>query len=242
MLAHRVSFFLRTIIRHTKLDQPGFYSARICAKSLQGLAACSTISTSIAIVQFTIIIQSTRVTGYAASALSHRRAIPPHLQPRGLSRRSSTMASTSTGGNDDISYSRPQQSPLASQRGKQNAALNESNQSQVVKSGGLFPLGFKEGFSQWVWNNLAQRHINRQKNADTTQSGQAFPPLQQSIESCRTFLIFNSLRHRPNQAIRCPQRSHRHHWCPLAVVKGTPPQKLKLPLIRLAPANGNQAL
>lgn len=73
------------------------------------------------------------------------------------------MARTSASGNDDISYSRPQQSPLASQRGKQNTGPNEGNQSQADKSGGFFPLGFKEGFSQWVWGDLAQRHRSPEK-------------------------------------------------------------------------------
>lgn len=164
MLAHRVSFFLRTIAPHTKLDQPGFYSAILCAKSLPGGAA-STISTSIARVQSSSFIQSApaRATGNAARVLSRIRISPAHLQFRGLSRRSSTMASTSASGNDDISYSRSQQSPLASQRGKQHAGPNESNQTQTAKSGGFFPLGFKEGFSQWVWSDLAQRHPSAEK-------------------------------------------------------------------------------
>lgn len=165
MLAHQVSFFLKSILSHTKLDQPSFYSARLCAKSLVDCAACSTILTLIARVQFSNSIQSAPVlaTGNAARISSRRRIIPAHLQFRGLSRRSSTMASTSASGNDDISYSRPQQSPLASQRGKQNAGANESNQSQTAKSSGFFPLGIKEGFSQWVWSDLAQRHPSAEK-------------------------------------------------------------------------------
>lgn len=165
MLAHRVSFFLRTIVPHTKLDQPGFYSARLCAKSLPGRAPSSTISTSIARVQISSFIQSAQAwaTGNAARVLSRRRIIPAHLQFRGLSRRSSTMASTSASGNDDVPYSGSQQSPLASQRGKQHAGPNESNQIQTAKSGGFFPLGFKEGFSQWVWSDLAQRHPSAEK-------------------------------------------------------------------------------
>lgn len=165
MLVHRVPFFLKTIESHTKLDQPGFYSVRICAKSSPGRAASSTISTSIARVHFSSFIQSAqpRVVGNSARALSRRRIILAHLQSRGLSRRSSTMAGTSASDNDDISYSRPQQSPLASQRGKQNTGRNESNQSQAAKSGGFFPLGFKEGFSQWVWRDLAQGHRSPEK-------------------------------------------------------------------------------
>lgn len=164
-MLHRVFFFLKNIVTHIKLDQPGFYSARLCVKSLPGRAACSIISTSTARVQFSSFIQSARAqaTGNAARVLRRRQIIPAHLQFRGLSRRSSTMASTSASGNDDISYSRPQQSPLASQRGKQNASPNESNQSQTAKSGGFFPLGFKEGFSQWVWSDLAHRHPSAEK-------------------------------------------------------------------------------
>lgn len=152
MLAHRVSLFLKSIVCHTRFNQPGFYSAGLCAKYLSGRAACSTISTSIVRVQYSSFIQSATVvaTGNAARILSRRRIIPAHLQFRDLSRRSSTMASTSASDNDDISYPRPQQSPLASQRGKQNAGPNESNQSQPAKSSGFFPLGIKEGFSQWV--------------------------------------------------------------------------------------------
>lgn len=160
MLVHRVSFFLKTTESHAKLDQPGFYSVRLCAKFLPGRAVSLTISTSIARVQFSSFINSaqTRVAGNSSRALSHRRIILAHLQSRGLSRRLSTMAGTSASGNDDISYSRPQQSPLASQRGKKNTGPNESNQSQAAKSGAFFPLGFKEGFSQWVCGDLAQRH------------------------------------------------------------------------------------
>ena len=157
-MLHRVFFFLKNIVTHIKSDQPGFYSARLCVKSLPGRAACSIISTSTARVQFSSFIH-----GNAARVLRRRQIIPAHLQFRGLSRRSSTMASTSASSNDDISYSRPQQSPLASQRGKQNASPNESNQSQTAKSGGFFPLGFKEGFSQWVWSDLAHRHPSAEK-------------------------------------------------------------------------------
>lgn len=232
MLVHRVSFILKTIESYTKL---GFYSVRLCAKSLPGRAASSTIST-----RFSSFIQSqTRVASNSARALSRRGIILTHLQSRGLSRRSSTMAGTSASGNDDISYSRPQQSPLASQRGKQNTGPSEGNQSQAAKSGGFFPLGFKEGFSQWVWG--AKTLIAR-KTLIHAKSGQAFLPLQQSTESCRTSLIFDSLRHRPNQVMQCLLNSHRHHWCRSAAVRATPPQRRKHPPTLLAPANGTQTL
>lgn len=165
MLVHRISSFLKTIESHTKLDQPGFCSFRICAKSSPGRAASSTIPTSIARVQFSSFIQSaqTRVAGNSARASSRRRIILAHLQSRSLSRRSSTMAGTRASDNDDISYSKPQQSPLASQRGKQSTGPNEGNQSQTAKIGRFFPLGFKEGFSQWVWRDLAQGHRSPEK-------------------------------------------------------------------------------
>lgn len=165
MLVHRVSYFLKTIESHKKSGQPGFYSVRLCAKSLPGRAASSTISTSIVRVQFSSFVPSpqTRVAGNSARVLSRRRIILARLQSRGLSGRLSTMAGASASDNDDISYSRPQQSPLASQRGKQNTGPNESNQSQAAKGGGFFPLGFKEGFSQWVWGDLAQRHRSPEK-------------------------------------------------------------------------------
>lgn len=165
MLVHRVSFFLKTIESYTKLDQSGFNSVRICTKSSPGRTTRLTISTSIARVQFSSFIQSAhiRITGNSARALSRRRIILAHLQSRVLSLRSSTMAGTGASDNDDISYSRPQQSPLASQRGKQNTGPNESTQSQAATSGGLFPLGFKEGFSQWVWGDLAQGHRSPEK-------------------------------------------------------------------------------
>ena len=59
------------------------------------------------------------------------------------------MAATATasGRDDDIS-TKTQQPMLASQRAKQNRAAAEEN--QTAKRGGFFPLGYKEGFSQWV--------------------------------------------------------------------------------------------
>lgn len=165
MLVHRGFFYLRTIESHTKSDQPGFDSISICAKSLLGRAASSTISTSIARVQFSSFVESAqiRIAGRSTKALSRRRIILDHPRSRSLSRRSSTMAGTSARDNDDLSYSRPQQSPLASQRGEQNTGPNGSNQSQAAKGGGFFPLGFKEAFSQWVWGDLAQGHRSLEK-------------------------------------------------------------------------------
>ena len=41
-----------------------------------------------------------------------------------------------------------QQSPLASQRAKQEG--NTARNGQAARAGGFFTLGYKEGFSQWV--------------------------------------------------------------------------------------------
>ena len=60
-----------------------------------------------------------------------------------------TMTSaTANAGEDDELRSKPQQSPLASQRAKQNNTPTEAN--RAGKSGGYFPLGYKEAYSQWV--------------------------------------------------------------------------------------------
>lgn len=58
------------------------------------------------------------------------------------------MATTSTDGKDDELQSKVQESPLASQRQKQRNAPSESN--RTGKFVGYFPLGYKDGFSQWV--------------------------------------------------------------------------------------------
>ena len=57
-------------------------------------------------------------------------------------------AATTNGGNDDLMSTRTQQSPLASQRAKQNQTPTEDNRKGRL--GGMFTLGYKEGFSQWV--------------------------------------------------------------------------------------------
>lgn len=58
-------------------------------------------------------------------------------------------AATTNGSNDDI-RTRPQQSPLASQRAKQDGAPSDENRKGQF--GGYFTLGYKEGFTQWVRN------------------------------------------------------------------------------------------
>ncbi|KAL8985382.1 MAG: hypothetical protein Q9177_004452 [Variospora cf. flavescens] len=59
-------------------------------------------------------------------------------------------AATTNGSNDDI-RTRPQQSPLASQRAKQDGAPSDENRKGQF--GGYFTLGYKEGFTQW-WANV----------------------------------------------------------------------------------------
>lgn len=55
-----------------------------------------------------------------------------------------------TSASDDESVrTRTQQSPLASQRAKQQASA-AAEASRTGRSPGYFPLGYKEGFSQWV--------------------------------------------------------------------------------------------
>ncbi|KAI4162484.1 MAG: hypothetical protein LQ342_003899 [Letrouitia transgressa] len=61
------------------------------------------------------------------------------------------MASATTNGDDNNFSSRPQQSPLASQRAKQNNTPSEQNSK--FKMGSYFTLSYKEGFSQW-WANI----------------------------------------------------------------------------------------
>ena len=60
----------------------------------------------------------------------------------------STMASATSNNNDEYK-SKGQQSPLASQRAKQGTKPSEAN--RTARFGGYFPLGYKAGFSQWVW-------------------------------------------------------------------------------------------
>ena len=53
---------------------------------------------------------------------------------------------TSASGGDDV-RSRSHQSPLASQRAKEQG---ESEAAQAGRFARMFPLGAKEGFNQWV--------------------------------------------------------------------------------------------
>ena len=62
-------------------------------------------------------------------------------------RLNSTMSATTSGSEDDYA-SRSQQSPLASQRDRKANTPSEVNRTARFK--GYFPLGYKDGFSQWV--------------------------------------------------------------------------------------------
>ena len=68
---------------------------------------------------------------------------------RTFERHSSAMATASTSGSDDDLRSKSQQSPLASQRAKSQQHPSEANRTGRF-SRGYFPLGYKEGFNQWV--------------------------------------------------------------------------------------------
>ena len=54
------------------------------------------------------------------------------------------MATAASSGDDDFK-SKSQQSPLASQRAKEGGQAKRTGRFT-----GYFPLGYKEGFSQWV--------------------------------------------------------------------------------------------
>lgn len=58
------------------------------------------------------------------------------------------MTTPSSSDRDVRSHARGQQSPLASQRAEQTSHPTEEN--RTGKMAGLFTLGYKEGFSQWV--------------------------------------------------------------------------------------------
>jgi cardiolipin-specific phospholipase len=62
------------------------------------------------------------------------------------------MSTATADGSDDDFRTRGQQSPLASQRAKQSNDHSEANETGRIS--GYFPLGYKEGFSQWVSADL----------------------------------------------------------------------------------------
>ena len=58
------------------------------------------------------------------------------------------MSTINVDGEDDHLRSRKQQSVLASKRVEPNTTPTETN--RTGKLSGYFPLGYKDGFSQWV--------------------------------------------------------------------------------------------
>lgn len=81
----------------------------------------------------------------SSSAWEHKRK---HSIERTLKRNVSVMATTTSGEDDDYK-SKSQQSPLASQRAKESGQAKRAGRFT-----GYFPLGYKEGFSQWVRRHL----------------------------------------------------------------------------------------
>jgi hypothetical protein len=71
-----------------------------------------------------------------------------HLIKKTLKCNVSVMATTTSGEDDDYK-SKSQQSPLASQRAKETGQAKRTGRFT-----GYFPLGYKEGFSQWVRRQL----------------------------------------------------------------------------------------
>ena len=63
------------------------------------------------------------------------------------------MSTAAANSNDDDLRSRSQQPVLASQRAKANGTPTEAN--RTARFSGYFPLGYKEGFSQWVCTTLS---------------------------------------------------------------------------------------
>ena len=64
------------------------------------------------------------------------------------------MSAATANGNDDDFTTRNQQGMLASQRLKTSNVPTEAN--RTGRFSGYFPLGYKEGFSQWVRLALSQ--------------------------------------------------------------------------------------
>ena len=62
------------------------------------------------------------------------------------------MSTATANGNDDDFTTRNQQGMLASQRAKAENVPTEAN--RTGRFTGYFPLGYKEGFSQWVCYRL----------------------------------------------------------------------------------------
>ena len=68
--------------------------------------------------------------------------------PKRLRRTIVAMSTATANGNDDDFSTRNQQGMLASQRAKAENVPTEAN--RTGRFTGYFPLGYKEGFSQWA--------------------------------------------------------------------------------------------
>lgn len=70
--------------------------------------------------------------------------------PKRLQRTTVTMSTATANGNDDDLRARNQQPVLGSQRAKAQAKSTPTEANRTGRVSGYFPLGYKEGFSQWV--------------------------------------------------------------------------------------------
>jgi hypothetical protein len=112
---------------------------------------------------------------------------------RQYSTMSASTASSQSGENEI--RTRTQQSPLASQRAKEQAEKDGRRRGPF--SGNLFPMGYKEGFSQWVRNCAVV--INILTDIEMS-SGQISHLLLLSTEYFLTSHIFKNLQHIPKPA------------------------------------------
>ena len=131
--------------------------------------------------------------------------LPPEHRRRPAIRRTSAMATATANGNDDDLRTRTQQPMLARQRAKQSGTAAEDGLQ--AKRPGFFPLGYKEGFSQWVANFSTHRPIII---ADIVDSGQMYQLLLLNIRSCPSSHTFASRLRKPKPALspprKCPPR------------------------------------
>jgi hypothetical protein len=107
---------------------------------------------------------ATTTLGLLSDCRTNVASFPPNLLPFGQRRLDSTMSTTSS--SSEGPKVRAQRSPLASQRDRE--AGN--------RAGAYFPLGYKDGFSQWVRLRLLRSHkLTVQEPANSSESsGQAF--------------------------------------------------------------------
>lgn len=71
-----------------------------------------------------------------------------------ISRRSNHVMSTaSVSGSGDDARARKQQPMLARHRSKEQQMSHPTEEQRMGRAGGWFPLGYKDGFSQWVFSH-----------------------------------------------------------------------------------------